>query len=67
MNTDTGAGVAPEQEFCDMFDHVWTDHYYGHECAKCGMFVAFGCEPWMPVSDYDTDEHAEWEDYCYDE
>lgn len=46
---------------CDMLKHEWTDHYYGYKCAICGMFVAFGCEPWAPIDDWglDTDDEAE--------
>lgn len=49
--------VQQPQHDCDTFDHEWTDHYYGYECAKCGMFIPFGCEPWMPLDDYEPDEY----------
>ena len=26
--------------------HEWKEVYYGHECAKCKQFYAFGCAPW---------------------
>ena len=38
-------------EPCDPFHHKWVETYYGWECEICGMFVPFGCEPWMPLDD----------------
>lgn len=53
MNTDS----APQAQTCDMFAHEWKEVYYGYECIKCGQFVAYGCEPWMPIDDYEVDEY----------
>lgn len=30
----------------DWSDHEFVEVYYGDECAKCGLFFAFGCAPW---------------------
>lgn len=54
-----------EPDYCDAFDHDWGDHYYGYQCKKCGMFVAFGCEPWAPLDGIgydDDDEDDDWDD-----
>lgn len=46
-----------DAETCGVFDHEWGDHYYGYECTKCGMFIPFGSEPWMPIDEYEEDEY----------
>lgn len=46
-----GANGKPEPEpACvnDPFKHKWKEVYYGYECELCGVFVAYGCEPWAP-------------------
>lgn len=44
--------------------HEWTENYYGHKCAKCELFFAFGCGPW---DEPDDDEYeCTHEDYQID-
>ena len=45
----------PCQEFTEN-SHDWQEEYYGWKCSKCGDFIPFGCEPWMPVDEYEEDE-----------
>ena len=33
--------------------HKWVEEYYGYVCTECGLFYAYGQEPW---------EDYEWED-----
>lgn len=39
----------------DMSKCEWQEVYYGYKCVKCGTFVPFGSEPWMPL-DNDGDD-----------
>jgi hypothetical protein len=33
-------------------DHDWVDdNYQGYSCSKCGAFLPYGLEPWMPPDD----------------
>jgi hypothetical protein len=27
--------------------HDFAEVYYGYQCKTCGLFFAFGCEPWL--------------------
>jgi len=44
-----GSGVEPK--YCEPSNHVWKQGYYGWECAKCGLMIPFGCEPWLPFDE----------------
>lgn len=58
---DTRSGIRR----CDgwVWEHNWHDDYYGVKCADCGMFYAYGCEPWAPEREgMDDDEWYEGED-----
>jgi hypothetical protein len=39
------------QQICDATHHKWIDEYYGQKCETCGIFIPYGCEPWMPLDD----------------
>ena len=45
-----------DQEICDATSHKWDEQYYGYVCVNCGLFFAYGSEPWMPV---DTEDYSE--------
>lgn len=51
---------------CDRWawEHNWQDDYYGVQCADCGQFYAYGCEPWAPEHRDELDEDI---DDCEDE
>src|SRR5260221_535079 len=34
-------------------NHEWREGYYGYQCIKCPVFIAYGCEPWVDYSDDD--------------
>lgn len=36
---------------CYPTHHSWKDSYYGYECERCGMFIPYGCEPWLPIDE----------------
>lgn len=44
---------------CDMTHHEWTEGYYGYRCDNCGLFIPFGCEPWAPNDDNESDARRE--------
>lgn len=44
-----------DEPLCLGIDHVWLETYYGYECQECGLFIPFGCEPWLPL-DGDEDK-----------
>ena len=52
--------TAPECE------HVWAETYYGYECARCGLFYAFGCAPWEDGPWVDEDYDGDDDDYASD-
>lgn len=39
------------QAFCNATSHKYTEEYYGYVCENCGLFIPYGCEPWMPDDD----------------
>lgn len=49
------------EELCNLWQHQWKEGYYGYTCENCGMFIPYGCEPWMPLDDYSEDDW-EWGD-----
>ena len=46
-------------EYCDPFQHDWSEDYCGYKCVTCNLFIPFGCEPWMPLEDERYDEDGE--------
>ncbi len=48
------------QEICNLTHHDWQEGYYGWRCETCGEFIPYGCEPWLPIDDYDGE-------YCEDD
>jgi len=47
------------QNFCDdWLDHDWVEDYYGQTCRLCGMFIAFGQEPWA-LDDISLHQHRD--------
>ncbi len=53
---------------CEMGgQHDWREEYYGHRCAKCLTFYAFGCAAWDADGSEDhylDDENDCGEDTC---
>lgn len=47
-------------------NHEFTEEYYGYVCKKCGLFIPYGSEPWMPFDPDDTPE-AYYGEYIGDE
>lgn len=46
--------VSTEQHVCE-----FKEEYYGYHC-KCGVFYAYGCEPWAPEP-IDGEYDEKWE------
>lgn len=52
LNPDGQPSIPPD---ATGHEHKWVESYYGWECVECQLFIPFGCEPWMPIDDYEDD------------